>query len=260
MLTKDDIKTIKIKNSIEIEYMRINGKILGKIFGKIKGYIKPGVSTFEIDKIIEDLILSNGGEPSFKGYQGYPSSSCISINDVVIHGIPSKSQLLKPGDIVGIDIGFYKNGFHVDSSYTFKVGEIDDLKERLCESTLKALLSAIMVAREGRTLFEISNTIQNIIEKNNFSVVREFVGHGIGKELHEPPQIPNYRVKGLSKIRLKKGMTLAIEPMINAGVKDIKIDKDNWTVRTADGKPSAHYEHTIVITDGTPEVLTTWDF
>jgi len=259
LITTKDIKEIVIKNSIEIEYMRINGKILGKIFGKIKEYVKPGISTFEIDKIIEDLILSNGGVPSFKGYEGYPAASCISVNDVVIHGIPNKEEKLKEGDIVGIDIGFYKNKFHVDSSYTFKVGKVDDIKEKLCNVTLKALMSAISIAREGRTLFDISNIIQTIVEENNFSVVREFVGHGVGKKLHEPPQIPNYRIKGLSKIKLRKGMTLAIEPMINAGSKDIKIDKDSWTVRTADGKPSAHYEHTIVITDKAPEILTFWE-
>jgi len=258
LLTNNDIKGI-IKNPIEIEYMRENGKILGKIFGKIKEYIKPGITTYEIDRIIEDLILSYDGAPSFKGYEGYPASSCISINDVVIHGIPSKDTILKEGDIVGIDIGFFKNRLHVDSSYTFKVGKINELKEKLCETTKKALLSAISVAREGKTIFDISNTIQTIVEKNNFSIVREFVGHGVGRELHEPPQIPNYRVNGLSKIKLKKGMTLAIEPMINAGTKDIKIDKDNWTVRTADEKPSAHYEHTILITDKNAEILTLWD-
>ncbi len=248
---------IPIKNEIEIGYMRQNGMVLAELFQKIKEIIKPGISTMDLDKISEEFIKSKGGMPSFKGYEGFPGSICSSINDVVIHGIPNKNDIINNGDIVSIDIGFFKNGFHSDSCFTYKIGTIDPLKEKLCEVTKEALKLGISNARIGKSIFDIANAIQTHVESHGFSIVREFVGHGIGKKLHEAPQIPNYRKMGLAKIKLKPGMTLAIEPMVNAGSKDIIIKDDEWTICTADGSPSAHYEHTIAITKKGPMILTT---
>ena len=247
---------IQLKTKAEIEYMRQNGRIIAEIFEKFKEIIKPGISTLELDKIAEEYIVSKGGIPSFKGYQGYPASICTSINEVIIHGIPREDQILAEGDIIGIDIGVYKNNLHADSAFTFRVGEIDEIKTKLCDTTMKALKLGLATARSGKTIFDIANMIQNCVEAEGFSVVREFVGHGVGRTLHEPPQIPNYRKRDLSKIKLKPGMTLAIEPMVNAGMKDIIEGDDKWTISTADGKPSAHYEHTVAITDRGPVILT----
>lgn len=247
---------IPLKSNAEIEIMRSNGKKLAEIFEKLKEIIQPGISTYDIDKIVEEMILKENALPSFKGYEGFPASICASLNEVVIHGIPSKKDILKEGDIIGIDIGFYKNNFHIDCAYTYRIGKIDALKEKLCDATLHSLKLAIIQARIGKSIFDISNAIQTYIESAGFSVVREFVGHGIGKKLHEPPQIPNYRKIGLSSVKLKPGMTLAIEPMVNSGCADIVVREDQWTIVTADGKPSAHYEHTIAITEKGPLILT----
>lgn len=248
---------IYFKNKMELEYMRQNGRVLAELMEKFKEIVKPGISTYDMDKIAEEYMISKGGIPSFKGFDGtYPASICASINNVVIHGIPNKKDILKEGDIIGIDLGFYKNGFHSDMAYTFRIGKIDPLKEKLCDTTLEALKLGIVQAREGKSIFDISNAVQTIVEANGFTVVREFVGHGVGKKLHEPPQIPNYRKMGLSKIKLRRGMTIAIEPMVNAGTADIIVRDDEWTICTADGKPSAHYEHTIAITEKGPMILT----
>lgn len=248
---------IFLKNEDQIQIMRENGRIIAEIFQKISETIQAGMSTYDLDKITEEYIISKGGIPSFKGYDGFPGSICSSVNEQVIHGIPSKEAVLEEGDIIGIDIGVYKDGFHADSARTFKVGKVDSEKEKLCEVTALALKYGIASARKGKSLFDISNAIQTCTEDAGFSIVREFVGHGVGKDLHEAPQIPNYRQKGLSKIKLRAGMTLAIEPMVNAGTKDIIIKKDGWTICTADGKPSAHFEHSIAITEKGPIILTT---
>ncbi len=247
---------IELKSEVQLGYMRKNGAVIAELFEIYKEKIKPGISTLELDIIAEEFFTSKGGIPSFKGYEGFPASICSSINQVIIHGIPSKDEIVKDGDIVSIDIGFFKDGYHADSSFTFKVGKIDDEKENLCNITQESLQLGIANARVGKSIFDIANAIQSHVENAGFSVVREFVGHGIGKKLHEAPQIPNYRKKGLSKIKLKPGMALAIEPMVNAGTKDIVIKDDEWTICTADGKPSAHYEHTVAVTAKGPIILT----
>ncbi|PKL15205.1 MAG: type I methionyl aminopeptidase [Spirochaetae bacterium HGW-Spirochaetae-6] len=247
---------IRYKNKLELEYMRQNGRVLAELFEKIKTIIAPGISTLDLDRIAEEFILAKNGIPSFKGYEGFPASICASINQVIIHGIPSKNDILKEGDIIGVDVGMFRNNLHADTAYTFKIGKIDEKKEILCRVTQEALQLGIAAAHNGRTLFDISNAIQTHVEKHGFSVVREFVGHGVGNDLHEPPQIPNYRKNGLSKIKLRPGMTLAIEPMVNAGCQDIVVRDDQWTICTADGAPSAHYEHTIAVTENGPLILT----
>jgi methionyl aminopeptidase len=178
------------------------------------------------------------------------------VNDVVIHGIPGEKVILREGDIIGIDVGVFRNGFHADSAFTFQIGTVDPVKSELCRITKEALKIGITQARTGKSLFDLANGIQSCVEAAGFSVVREFVGHGVGRDLHEPPQIPNYRKNGLAKIKLKPGMTLAIEPMVNAGTADIIIREDGWTICTADGKPSAHYEHTVAVTEKGPIILT----
>lgn len=247
---------IYFKNQQELEIMRNNGRVLAELFERYKEIIAPGMSTYDLDRIAEEFMRSKGGVPSFKGYDGFPGSICASVNQVVIHGIPDEKTVLQEGDIIGIDLGFYKNGFHVDTAFTFQIGAVDALKEKLCRVTKEALKAGILSARVGKSLFDISNAVQTVVEAEGFSVVREFVGHGVGKDLHEAPQIPNYRKNGLSKIKLKPGMTLAIEPMVNAGTADIIVKSDGWTICTADGKPSAHYEHTVAVTEKGPVILT----
>lgn len=247
---------IHLKNQQELNIMRENGRVLAQLFEKYKEILTPGMTTYDLDRIAEEFMLSKGGKPSFKGYQGFPGSICSSVNQVIIHGIPDEKTVLQEGDIIGIDLGFYKDGFHVDTAFTFLVGKVDALKEKLCQTTKEALKLGILSTRIGKSLFDISNAIQTKVESEGFSVVREFVGHGVGKNLHEAPQIPNYRKNGLSKIKLKEGMTLAIEPMVNAGAADIVIKSDGWTICTADGKPSAHYEHTVAVTKKGPLILT----
>lgn len=234
--------------------MRIASEILMGTFLMIDDLIEPGITTGELDNEIESYIRNREARPAFKGYRGFPASSCISINEVVIHGIPD-GRKLKEGDIVGIDIGVEKNGCFSDSAYTFPVGEINAEKQKLLDCTEKALNRAIDEMVEGNRIGDISHAIQNTAESNGFNVVRQFVGHGVGKELHEDPPVPNFGQKGRGP-RLKKGMTLAIEPMINAGDYKVEVLEDGWTVVTEDGKPSAHYEHTILITEDEPEIMT----
>lgn len=217
--------------------------------------IKPGISTGELDKIAEDYIRSQGAVPNFKGYSGYPATACISINNEVIHGIPSKKRILKSGDIVSVDLGAAFEGYNGDNAATFAVGDISDEAKRLIDATRESLYEGIKAARAGGRIGDIGYAIQSYVEARGFSVVREFVGHGIGTKLHEAPEVPNYGTSGKG-IRLMPGMTIAIEPMINMGLPGVKTLSDGWTVETKDGSLSAHFEHTIAITTDGPQIMT----
>lgn len=244
---------IVIKSKQQIELMREAGKIVAETHQILKEAVRPGISTLELDKIAEDNIRKYNAIPSFKGYGGFPGSICASVNDEVVHGIPS-SRILKEGDIVSLDIGAYYKGYHSDSAKTHGVGVISEEDRKLIEVTKQSFYEGIKFAKEGYRLSDISHAIQEYVEKYGFSVVRDLVGHGIGTQLHEDPQIPNYGLPGKGP-RLQSGMVLAIEPMINAGRYKVKILSDDWTVVTADGKKSAHYEHTIAITNDEPIIL-----
>ncbi len=244
---------IRIRTKREIELIRVSAQIVADTLALLDGIIKPGVTTGELDRRAEDYIRSQGGRPVFKGYMGFPSTLCISINDVVVHGIPSDA-VLEEGQIVGIDCGVEKDGYIGDSARTFAVGKISDENKNLMRITNEALMLGIEQARPGNYVSDIGHAIQKHVEMHGYSVVRELVGHGVGTELHEEPQIPNF---GLPKQGqpLKSGMCLAIEPMINMGVKEVFTEKDGWTVRTMDGKNSAHFEHTIAIMDEGAKIL-----
>jgi len=216
--------------------------------------VRPGVSTKEIDRAVHDFIVSQGAKPSFLNYNGYPASVCVSVNDTVIHGIPD-GYLLKDGDIVSIDVGAYYQGFHGDCAATYPCGEISPQAQRLIEVTKQSFFEGIRFAKKGYRVSDISHAVQSYVEENGFSVVRSFVGHGVGAQLHEEPEVPNFGKPGRGP-RLLPGITLAIEPMVNVGTPDVQILHDHWTVVTADGKLSAHYENTVLITDGEPEILT----
>lgn len=245
---------IYIKSSGEIELMRIAGRITAETLKVLEEAIKPGITTLELDKIAEEYILKNNCKPAFKGLYGFPSTICASVNDEVVHGIPGLRKL-KEGDIISVDIGAVYHGYNGDAARTFAVGEIGSNAKKLIEATKVSFYEGIKNAVEGKRLSDISNAIQTYVEKCGFSVVREYVGHGIGLKMHEEPQIPNYGPPGRGP-RLKKGMCLAIEPMVNAGKYDVRTLNNKWTVVTADGSLSAHYENTIVITEGEPEILT----
>jgi len=246
---------IIIKSTREIEQLKRANAIVAEVFQKLKEAIVPGITTKELDQIAEEMILSGGATPAFKGYRGFPATLCISINEEVVHGIPGQRRL-KEGDIVSLDVGANLNGYFGDAAITFPVGEVDLMAKRLLEVTEKALYIGIDKAKAGNRLFDISYAIQTWVESNGFSVVRDFVGHGIGKDLHEEPQIPNFGSPHQGP-RLEKGMVFALEPMVNEGTYGVRILSDGWTVVTADGKRSAHFEHSIVITDGGAEVLST---
>ena len=252
---------IIIKNNSQIELMRISGRIVAEAHEAIEKAIKPGVTTKELDSLCAEVIKKNGAIASFLGYEGafgagpYPGSACISLNDEVIHGIPGLRSL-KNGDIVSVDIGAYKNGYHGDAARTHIVGQAAEEDKKLVEVTKQSFFEGIKFAKAGRHLYEISEAIQNYVESHGFSIVRDYVGHGVGRSLHESPEVPNYRPLRGRGVRLEKGMTLAIEPMVNAGTYEIYVLDDLWTVVTEDGKNSAHYENTIAITDGEPEILT----
>jgi methionyl aminopeptidase len=245
---------IYIKSSGEVDLMRQSGKIVAGVFETLKPYIKPGVTTNELDKIAKEYILSQGAKPSFLNYNGFPASICSSINNVVIHGIPGNDKLCE-GDIVSIDVGAIKSGYHSDAARTFAVGQISKEAQRLIDVTKQSFFEGLNYAKVGERLFSISATIQNYVEENGFSIVRNYCGHGIGKNLHEDPEIPNYGTFGRGN-RLMKNMTLAIEPMVNYGKAPTKVLSDGWGVVTLDNSLSAHYENTIVITDGEPYILT----
>ena len=246
---------IRLKNQREIELMRRAGKITAAARALAGEMVTPGVTTHEIDQAVFHFIKKQGAVPSFLNYQGYPASVCISVNDEVIHGIPGR-RVLREGDIVSVDVGACIDGFHGDCAATFACGRISEEARRLIEVTRQSFFEGLRQAREGRRLPELSQAIQDYVERNGFSVVREYVGHGIGRQMHEAPEVPNYVAPHQSRPRLLRGMTLAVEPMVNAGGPGIKVLPDGWTVKTADGSLSAHYENTILITDGEPELLT----
>ena len=245
---------ITLKSSHEIDLMRRSGKITAAARALAGEMVKPGVTTQEINDAVERFIRQQGAVPSFLHYNGYPASACISVNDEIIHGIPGK-RVLQEGDIVSVDVGAYIGGFHGDCAATFPCGRISPEAQRLIDVTRQSFFEGIRFAREGQRLQDVSAAVQAYVEQNGFSVVREYVGHGVGAKMHESPEIPNYGRPGHGP-RLLRGMTLAIEPMVNAGGAAIQEMSDGWTVKTADGAWSAHYENTILITDGEPEILT----
>ena len=245
---------ITIKNEHELQSMRRACRITAEARALAGSMVKPGVSTREIDKAVHDFIVSQGAKPSFLNYNGFPASVCISVNDCVIHGIPG-GYVLKEGDIVSVDVGALYEGFHGDCAATYPCGAISTEAQRLIDVTRESFFVGIKEATKGHRVSDISHAIQTYVESNGFSVVRSFVGHGIGRKLHEDPEVPNFGAAGRGP-RLLKGMTLAIEPMVNAGVYDVHVLRDGWTVLTNDGKLSAHYENTVLITDGEPEILT----
>ncbi len=245
---------ISIKSENEIKLMREAGRIVAVTLEKVKESIRPGITTKELDQIAENEIRKNKMIPAFKGYHGFPASTCISINEEVVHGIPS-TRILQEGDIVSVDVGTIYNGYYGDAARTFAVGEISDEKKKLIQITKESFFQGMKYCTNQNRLSDISNAIQKHVEKEGYSVVKDFVGHGIGCEMHEDPQIPNYGIAGRGP-RLQAGMVLAIEPMINIGTDEVEVLMDNWTAVTADGKASAHYENTVVITEGEPIILT----
>ena len=245
---------ITIKTQDQIEKMRVAGNILKDLIDMLEGMIRPGITTDELDKAAEDFIKSRGATPSFLGYSGYPKSLCTSVNEEIVHGIPS-SRKLKNGDIISIDMGAYIDGYHGDCARTYGVGEISEADKKLIDVTRQSFFEGIKFAKAGNHLYEISAAIQEYAESFGFGVVREYVGHGIGRNMHEDPSIPNYKVPG-RLTKLQKGMVLAIEPMITAGSYKCRVLKDGWTAVTRDGSNAAHYENTVLITDGEPELLT----
>jgi methionyl aminopeptidase len=246
---------IIIKSPAEIQLMRESGKVTGAILRDLARLIGPGVSTKDIADYVEKTILESGMTPTFKGYNGFPASACVSVNEEVIHGIPRKSRLLRAGDIVSVDIGATWKGYVSDAARTYAVGAISDEARRLIDVTRACFFEGLKYCRVGCRLSDISHAIQCKAESERFSVIRDFVGHGVGRNMHEEPQIPNYGKPGRGP-RLAQGMVFAIEPMVNAGAYEVEVLLDNWTAVTADGSLSAHYENTVVITDGEPELLT----
>lgn len=245
---------ITVKTEEQIEKMRASGQILARLIDILKEQIRPGISTKELDRIAEDYIRSQGAAPSFKGYNGFPGSLCTSVNDQIVHGIPGERKLVS-GDIISIDMGAYLNGFHGDCARTYGVGEITQEAQRLIDVTKQSFFEGIKFAKAGCHLNEIGAAIQSYVEQNGFSVVRDYVGHGIGRRMHEDPAVHNYKQPNRGP-KLVAGMVLAIEPMINAGTFRLKVLDDGWTAVTADGSLSAHYENTVLITKGEPELLT----
>ena len=245
---------ISVKSERELEVMRRAGRITAKARELAGRMVRPGVTTGEIDKAVHDFIVSQGAKPSFLHYGGYPASACISVNEVVIHGIPGK-RVLREGDIVSVDVGACLGGFHGDCAATFPCGKITPEAERLIAVTRQSFFEGIKFARQGYRISDISHAVQSYVEANGYSVIRSYVGHGVGAEVHEAPEVPNFGNPGRGP-RLVRGMTLAVEPMVAAGNYEIRVLKDKWTVVTADGRLSAHYENTIAITAGDPEILT----
>jgi len=250
---------ISLKSAEEIECIRESGRIVAEVLKLVGAQVRPGVSTMELDQVAEDYIRSMGAEPAFKGYGWdksnlFPATLCMSIDDEVVHGIPGK-RVLKDGELLSIDVGAKKNGFYGDGAWSFAVGEVSGEKTRLMRVTQESLAKGIEQAVAGNRVHDISNAVQQYVEAHGFSVVRDLVGHGVGKKLHEEPSVPNYGEPGTGPL-LKEGMTLAIEPMVNAGTWRVKVALDGWTVLTVDGKPSAHFEHTVAIKNGKAEILT----
>jgi len=253
------MKRIPLKTAREIELMRGSSRIVAEVLAMIGQHIQPGVTTKELDEIAEAYVRQQGGEPAFKGYGHekhnlFPATLCVSVDDEVVHGIPGSRRLVE-GEVVSVDVGVKKDGFFGDGAMTFPVGRTSEEKRRLLRVTEEALYKGIAEAQAGHHLYDVSAAVQEHVEAAGFAVVRDLVGHGIGRSLHEEPAVPNYGVRG-SGIVLQEGMVLAIEPMVNAGGHQVKMESDGWTVRTSDGQPSAHFEHTVVVRDGEPEILT----
>lgn len=244
---------VNLKSKREINLMQEAGHIVALAHQALVSFIKPGISTLEIDQLVEEIIINNNAKPSFKGYDGFPNATCISVNDTVVHGIPS-NQLLKEGDIVSVDIGVYLNGYHADSAWTYPVGEISDELKQLLEVTKQALENGINAAQANAKVNDISKAIEDTIRPYKYGIVEELTGHGVGQQLHEEPYVPNYITN--TKEVLLPGTVIAIEPMINLGTKKIMQMQDGWTIKTIDRKPSAHFEHTVAVTDNGPIIIT----
>ena len=254
---------IYLKTEDEIELMRQANQLVGRTLGELAKHIKPGVTTLQLDKIAEEFIRDHGAQPTFKGFPNpyggpFPASICTSVNDAVVHGVPNAETVLKEGDIISIDCGTLLNGFNGDSAYTFCVGEVTDEVKKLLKTTKESLYKGIENAVAGNHLGDISSAVQDHCEAQKYGVVRELTGHGIGREMHEDPQVPNYGRRG-NGVLLKAGMCIAIEPMITMGERTIWMDQDRWTIRTRDGKPAAHFEHTIVVRKGKAEILSSFE-
>lgn len=249
---------LNLRSAEDIEILRENNLLVSKTLGEISKMIKPGVTTLDLDRRAEEFIRDHGAEPGFLGYGGFPNTLCTSVNDAVVHGIPSNTEL-KEGDIISIDCGTKMKGFYGDSAYTFKVGEVDPQVEKLLEVTKQSLYEGIQKAVAGNRVGDVSHAIQTYAESYGFSVVREMVGHGLGENMHESPEVPNYGKQGRGT-KLKEGLVICIEPMINMGSKNIKQDSDGWTIRTMDGKPSAHFELALAIKNGQADILSTFDY
>ncbi|SFA86338.1 type I methionyl aminopeptidase [Algoriphagus aquimarinus] len=245
---------IQYKTSEEVKLIKESADILARAHGEVAKHIKEGVKTSFLDKIAEEFIRDNNGVPSFKGYNCFPASLCISVNETVVHGFPSAYEL-KDGDIISVDCGVFHQGFHSDSAYTYPIGEVSSAVKALLKATKDSLYIGIEQAVFGNRIGDVGNAIQKFVEAKGYTVVRELVGHGLGRNLHEAPEVPNYGKKGSGPL-LKDGMVIAIEPMINLGTRNIVQERDGWTIRTADRKPSAHYEHTVAIFEDRTEVLT----
>lgn len=260
ILTANKIKLrmLYYKTQEEIEIIRESSLLVAKTLAEVAKMIRPGVTTLELDKVAESFIRDNHATPAFLNYNGFPNSLCISVNSQVVHGIPNSSEL-KDGDICSVDCGVLKNGFYGDSAYTFTVGDVDDETLQLLKVTKESLYKGIEMAIAGNRLGDVSHAVQAHAEANGYSVVRELVGHGIGRHLHEKPEVPNYGKRG-SGLVLREGLVIAIEPMINMGVKSVVHERDGWTVRTADNKPSAHFEHTVAIRRVSADILSSFDY
>ena len=256
---------IHYKSEEEIACIRKSSLLVSKTLGEVGKLIEPGVSTLKLDEVAESFIRDHGAIPAFKNHHPvfaespFPYSLCISVNEEVVHGMPGEKKLLKEGDVVSVDCGVKLNGFYGDSAYTFMVGKVSEEKKDLLKVTKEALYSGIKKACEGNYLGDVSNAIQTHVQKHGYSVIRELVGHGVGKNLHEPPEVPNHGQKK-SGLRLRKGLVIAIEPMINMGKRHVEVAEDGWTIYAKDHLASAHFEHTIVVRNGEPEMLTTFDF
>lgn len=249
--------TIYYKTESDIEKIRESSLIVSKTLAEVGRSIKPGITTSELDKIAESFVLAQGAKPAFKGYKGFPATLCVSVNAQVVHGIPG-NYALKEGDVVSVDCGVVKDGYYGDSAYTFRVGKINEEVANLLRITKESLYKGIQEAVEGNRMGDVSAAIGEYAEQHKYGVVRELVGHGIGRNLHEAPDVPNYGKKG-NGIKLQRGLVIAIEPMINMGKKDVKQENDGWTITAKDGKPSAHFEHTIAIGNGKADILTSFE-
>lgn len=251
-------ENIFVKTASEIQAIRESGLILSKLHGELSRRVQAGVKTLELDAFAEEYILSHGAKPSFKGYRNFPATLCISVNSVVVHGIPNH-YTLKDGDIISIDCGVFYNGFHSDSAYTYKVGTVKTDVQKLLDETYTSLIKGIAKCKAGNRVGDISAEIQRYSESFGYGIVRELVGHGVGRNLHEAPEVPNFGKPGKGP-KLMEGMVIAIEPMVTMGKRAVKQEKDGWTIKTMDGLPAAHFEHTVAIVDGKPEALTSFDY